>query len=136
MEAMALGGIGLVGGLIVMAIGIAIQAVFVFFSAKWIGADKRTFGACFLAVLVSAIINFVMSIVGAFILPGLLSLLLLPIMLFVTGFIFSKMLVTSLGKGVLIALLSWVLAFIVLFVLSLVFGAIFGLGAMALGGAA
>lgn len=134
MEAL-FGGLGLIAILLMIVVGFAIQTVFVYFSAKWFDAPNRSFGTCFLAVLITFVINLVVSVVLGLVLP-FLSILALPIGIAVSAAVFSKMMDVTFVKGLLITIVSWLLAMVVFFVLALIFGGVVGFGAMALGGAA
>lgn len=129
-----LGGMGLVMGLVMLVVMFAIQTIFVFLAAKWMGAGRTSFGACFIATVVVFIASLVVGGALTFVLPGIGSILSIIVSLALSGFIFSKMLDATFGKGVMIALIASVLATIVAVVLALVFGLAVGGGIAALGG--
>lgn len=131
MEAL-FGGVGLVMVLIILAVGFAFQTVFVFLAAKWMDAGKTNFGACFLATIAAFLASMVVGGAIAAILP-LGTLLSIIASLALSGFIFSKMLDATFGKGVLIALIASVLSTIVTVVIALVLGGVMGMGLAALG---
>ncbi len=134
MEAL-FGGLGLLAILVMIGLTFVISTVFLYFSAKWFDAPNRSFGTCFLVVLITFVINLVVSVILGIVLP-FLSILALPIGAAVSAAVIAKMMDVTFMKGLLITIVSWLLAAAVMFVLALVLGGALGLGAMALGGGA